>query len=90
MSGADSPTGVDLIQLYVSLRLVPQCAMRVTRSVEGGPMRPLAPTTSCSCYFDYLATGATSCKVCGASTECPATAPNCNRFGSQSQGYCEP
>jgi ABC-type phosphate transport system substrate-binding protein len=82
--------GVDLIQLYAQKHLVPQCAMRVSRTSDGGDFKAFKPMQSCGCYFEASAVGSTSCKKCSTSSECPASAPNCNQFGSPPQGYCEP
>lgn len=58
--------------------LVPDCAMRVTRSFEGGPLALYTPPESCTCK--YLATVAsTSCDTC--TTTCAT--------GTCRNGYCE-
>ncbi len=80
----------DLFTLYAKSSVVPQCAMHVTRTGDGGDTKRAAPAVSCNCYFDLQATGATSCKKCDSSTECPAEAPKCNKFGVPAVGYCEP
>jgi ABC-type phosphate transport system substrate-binding protein len=79
-----TPTGLDLIKAEAQRHVVPQCAMRVKRTQETGPAAPFAPTSACGCYYDKSATGATSCKPCVTSAECPASAPVC------SYGFCEP
>jgi hypothetical protein len=61
--------------------------MRVTRSVELGPLASYAPAGSCDCYFDYVATGASSCTPCLKASDCPASAPVCNV--SLPISYCE-
>ena len=68
--------------------LVPQCAMHVARTKDGGGLKAFKPDVSCSCYFDFLTTGQSSCKTCSASSECSGSAPNCNVFNGG--GYCEP
>lgn len=74
-----------LIQKIAERSLVPQCAMRVQRLEEAGPLLPFVPERSCSCYFDKVRTGQTSCQVCTTSTDCASPeAPRCNF------GYCEP
>jgi hypothetical protein len=63
--------------------LVPRCAMRVRRTLEGGPISAYAPDAACGCYFDSRTTGKNSCKACTADADCSASAPKCN------YGYCE-
>ncbi len=78
-----APGGLDLIQVDEVNNLVPSCAMKVQRTVEGGAMTPLSPPNSCSCYYDQLSTGKNTCAACTSPTQCPASAPNC------SHGFCE-
>jgi hypothetical protein len=78
-----APATLDLIKNEAQRHVVPQCAMRVRRSSEMGPPLPFAPEGACGCYYDKLATGATTCKPCASAVECPAIAPVC------SYGYCE-
>ena len=92
LSGVTPLPGVDLIALYASkgVNVVPLCAMHVTRTSDGADYSPYTPTESCNCYYDAQATGQTSCKACNTSGDCPASAPKCNIFGTQTTGYCEP
>jgi hypothetical protein len=78
-----APPGLDLIALEAQKHVVPQCAMRVKRVQEMGPLASFAPPGSCGCYYEQVANGGTSCKPCAASLDCPASAPVC------SYGYCE-
>ena len=71
------------MKLEAQRHVIPQCAMRVQRTQEMGPTMPFAPQSACGCYYEKVATGATACKPCATSAECPATAPVC------SYGYCE-
>jgi hypothetical protein len=84
---AVAPGGVDLIQIDAQNNLVPLCAMRVTRSVELGPLASYAPAASCGCYYDYQAIGQSTCPSCTKQSDCPASAPVCNL--SYSEGFCE-
>ena len=60
--------------------LVPDCAMQVQRSSEGGNLSRYQPAEDCTCYFEsQVAT--TSCETCSA--EDPCTAGVCRN------GYCE-
>jgi len=61
--------------------LVPACAMKVQRSVEGGDMTPATVSEPCGCYFDKKATGATTCTACTNSSTCGS--------GMCRHGYCE-
>jgi ABC-type phosphate transport system substrate-binding protein len=88
LSLAEAPTGFDLIQLEAKSGVVPDCAMRVTRTSEVGPLASYMPKKSCECKYVYEATGAapTGCTACTAATAasvCPASKPACN------YGFCE-
>ncbi|HWA72927.1 MAG TPA: hypothetical protein VG937_11350 [Polyangiaceae bacterium] len=84
---AIAPGGIDMVEVDAKNNLVPPCAMRVTRSVEMGPLSSYAPPGSCGCYYDYVATGASSCQRCAQRGDCPASAPVCNL--SHAVGFCE-
>ena len=75
---------LSLVTAIASKGLVPQCAMKVTRTTELGDMSPYRPdiAASCSCVFDKIANGATSCQTCTASSEC-------TNKGSCNYGFCE-
>jgi hypothetical protein len=72
-----------LVDAVAAKGLVPECAMRVSRTEEMGAFASYQPQFGCGCYFDFKTNGATSCKVCKASSDCPSSAPACN------YGYCE-
>ncbi len=76
------PNSVKLIDVYAQSGLVPECAMSVTRSKDGGNIVPFSPPSPCSCLFEAKATGRTSCKSCVVQGDCQADQ-------SCSQGYCE-
>jgi ABC-type phosphate transport system substrate-binding protein len=78
-----TPSGVDLIKIAAQSHVVPQCAMRVSRSQEMGPIAPFAPVGACGCYYDKLTNGSTTCATCTTSGQCPGSKPACN------YGYCE-
>jgi hypothetical protein len=50
------------LDLVIAAGLVPDCAMKVTRSYEAGPLSQYTPSSSCGCYFES--------KVGGTSPEC--------------------
>jgi hypothetical protein len=84
---APAPGGVDIIQIEAQNNLVPPCAMKVARTVEMGPLMSYAPAASCGCYYDYQATGQSSCQQCKKQSDCPVSAPVCNL--TYSVGFCE-
>jgi len=77
------PSGLDLIALEAQTHVVPQCAMRVKRVQEMGPLMSFAPAGSCGCYYEKVASGATTCQPCVSARDCPQRTPAC------SYGYCE-
>jgi hypothetical protein len=80
LSGTAAPEGFDLIQLEAKGGVVPQCAMRVARTKDGGELMSFMPDKSCSCKYTAEATGAApaDCKGCEKNDDCPASAPVCN------------
>jgi hypothetical protein len=93
LAGTVTVNGLNLLQTYQQRHLVPVCAMHVTRSSDGQDYQPYTPETSCSCYYDYLTTGQTSCVTCQNAGDCahaPNGATSCNMFGAPALGYCEP
>ena len=71
-----------LVDNIIGASLVPQCAMKVTRTSEVGDFTP-QNGLSCGCYFDLKTTGKTSCQACQTSIDCPSSRSACN------YGYCE-
>jgi hypothetical protein len=66
--------------VVASVGLVPDCSMRVTRMMEGGPLSLYKPPTSCTCKFEATVDVST-CQTCSASTPCAT--------GTCRDGYCE-
>ncbi len=65
MNGTKAPPGVDLIQFEATSHVIPQCAMRVKRTQEMGPLlKNDLSTTPCGCYYEFQADTATSCTAC--------------------------
>ncbi len=90
LNGVTPLPGLDLVAEYAAKGLVPECAMHVTRTNDGGDYAPFKASSTCNCYFDLHATGATSCQACNANADCPSSAPNCNKYGPAPQrGYCD-
>jgi hypothetical protein len=68
--------------LVISAGLVPACAMKVTRTADGGPQSLASPAQPCGCYYDSkVPMGATSCTACTDSSTCGT--------GMCRHGYCE-
>ena len=87
LTGAVEPS-FDLLSVEAKGGVVPDCAMRVMRTSEVGPMASYMPDKSCECKFVAAATGTapTGCKTCtkaNEATDCTSAAPHCN------YGYCE-
>ena len=76
------PNGVKLLDVYAQSGLIPECAMRVTRTSDGRAITAYRPPNPCSCVFEAKATGSTRCKACTVQGDCSAD-EGC------SQGYCE-
>lgn len=66
--------------VVASVGLVPDCAMRVTRAMEGGPLALYKPPTSCTCKFEATVDVST-CQTCSATVPCAT--------GTCRDGYCE-
>lgn len=77
------PAGVDIEKLAIQAGAVPDCAMRVKRTEDVGPLASYAPEAPCGCYFEVTATGQTTCDACTGDAECTGAGEKC-RFG-----YCE-
>jgi hypothetical protein len=92
VNGVDALPGIEIISLYADRHIIPTCAMSVTRDGDGGPIRPFKPAKGCGCYYEEKANKAKpdSCTTCTTNIDCPAAAPNCNKFGGAASGYCEP
>jgi len=70
------------LDLVISAGLVPACAMKVTRSAEGGDLAPMTPAQPCGCYYESkVPMGSTMCTACTDSSTCGA--------GMCRHGYCE-
>ena len=51
------PGGLDLIALQAEESVIPQCAMRVSRSHEMGPLSSYVPAQPCGCAYDEALPG---------------------------------
>jgi hypothetical protein len=78
-----TPAGLDPIALVADGGLIPQCAMAVTRTAEGGNLSLYAPPDPCGCYFESkVGTAPASCTPCAAGAAC-AAGTTCRH------GFCE-
>lgn len=85
LTGATDPD-FDLIQVEAKASVVPDCAMRVSRTEDGGALASYMPALSCECKFVAEATGTapSSCTTCSTDDDCKGTGtPKCH------YGYCE-
>lgn len=79
----ESPAGLPALDVLIETGNIPECAMHVWRDHDFGPLESHQPEEPCGCYFDFKATGATSCTACDENSDCPTTSPVCRH------GYCE-
>ena len=62
------PQGINLTDVEIAAKVVPKCAMQVWRDTDFGPQYSYASPEPCGCYFEFKATGSTSCASCPAGT----------------------
>ncbi|HET9623807.1 MAG TPA: protein kinase [Kofleriaceae bacterium] len=72
-----------LVTAVIDAGFTPACAMKVSRSEEGGPLSAYTPKFGCGCFFEAHVNGATTCHACTGPAECGGSTPACN------YGYCE-
>lgn len=63
------------LDIVISKGLVPDCAMQVTRSFEGGELSPYHPSEPCGCYFESKVGGA--CQADGGVVDAGTPAGTC-------------
>lgn len=72
----------DPLATQISVGLVPDCAMKVTRDHEGGDLSLYSPAAPCGCFFEsQTGTASASCTACTSDATCGA--------GKCRFGYCE-
>ena len=83
-AGLSQPAGTtqNITDTAISNKNVPVCAMQVNRDGDLGDIYAWKPPEPCGCYFDFKATGTTSCTTCDDATPCSGT--DVCRYG-----YCE-
>lgn len=89
LSGS-APLNATAADAYIEVlkrgRLVPSCAMRVTRDPRlpvNAPMEPFTPAVPCGCAFELAEKGESDCQRCKFDRDCPATAPKCRAGGCE-------
>jgi len=75
----------DSLADVVKVGLIPDCAMRVSRTTDGGELTPFTPDEPCTCYYLSKVPGANGtpegCTACSSNAQCAA--------GTCSHGFCE-
>jgi hypothetical protein len=74
------------IEVLKKGRLVPSCAMRVTRDPRlsvNAPMEPYTPAIPCGCAFELADGGQSDCQRCRFDHDCPNAAPKCRAGGCE-------
>jgi hypothetical protein len=72
----------DPLATVISVGLVPDCAMKVTRTVEGGDLALYSPAAPCGCFFEsQVGAAPASCVACTSDASCNG--------GKCRYGYCE-
>ncbi len=80
--GKSQVGGQDSQLLQVQNGFIPQCAMRVAKTTDAGPMTVYAHGEPCHCFFDHnVSQGMLSCQ------QCPAG--SCTSSGVCRRKYCE-
>jgi len=74
------PAELPLLDIVIDNGNIPECAMQVWRDDEIGPLYSRQPDAPCGCYYEFRATGETSC------AECTDT---CDAGGTCRHGFCE-
>jgi hypothetical protein len=82
-NGTPTPTpDFDPLATAISVGLVPDCAMKVTRSVEGGDLSLYSPAAPCGCFFQsQVGSPPASCTACTSDATCNG--------GKCRYGFCE-
>ncbi len=76
----------------VNVGLIPDCAMHVSRTADGGPLSLYTPAATCDCFFASKIPGAVAgatpagCTTCTTDAECTASGPG---TATCQHGFCE-
>jgi hypothetical protein len=72
----------DPLSVVIAKGLVPDCAMKVTRSFEGGDLSLYTPSEPCGCFYENsVGVPNAACTICAADGDCNG--------GKCRHGYCE-
>jgi hypothetical protein len=84
INGTKTSTKIDHVALEAGAGFIPQCAMKVQRSSDGGLLSPYAPADRCNCGFEAAITRTISvgCTPCASDSAC-ACGLRCRH------GFCE-
>jgi hypothetical protein len=70
------------LEVVISKGLVPDCAMKVTRSFEAGDLSLYSPAAPCGCFYESrVGQASAACVMCASDNECNG--------GKCRHGYCE-
>ncbi len=96
LQGTSALGNTNLVATEAKLGIIPQCAMRVQRGTEVGPMTPLSPgSTACGCYYEEVANNQatpqqhSTCKTCTTVADCPNSSYTCPQYANLGTGFCE-
>ena len=65
LQGGVPVAGKDSMLLQLQAGLIPQCAMKVTRTSDTAPLAPALPTEPCGCWFEKnVPSGVLGCQAC--------------------------
>ena len=70
----------NMIDIIAAVGLVPDCAMKVSRKFEGGPLSLYTPAQSCTCKYESIVS-TSICATCDTNTPCAS--------GVCRAGFCE-
>jgi ABC-type phosphate transport system substrate-binding protein len=77
-------TTPSILDITISAHVIPQCAMKVKREAEIGPISKYTDAAPCGCYFEQKATGSTTCTACNS-----ADGTACASGGVCRHKFCE-
>jgi hypothetical protein len=86
----DGGASIDGLGDVVDVGLVPDCAMHVSRTADGGPLALYTPAATCDCFFASKIPGATpgatpaGCTTCTSDASCAASGG-----GTCQHDFCE-
>jgi ABC-type phosphate transport system substrate-binding protein len=84
INGTKASQNIDAVVLEASAGYIPQCAMKVKRTSDGGLLSPSSPAEPCHCGFEAFTSRTTpaGCIPCASNGACPC--------GSKCRhGFCE-